>query len=125
MVYISGVFQSFYEQSLLSRSSSSRISWIGSTQAFLLIFGGIIVGPAYDRGHLRILIVTGSFLVVFGMAVTSIASEYWEIMLAQGVAVGMGGGCLFVPSVAVLPAYFVRRRALAMGLAAAGVSLGK
>ena len=38
---------------------------------------------------------------------------------------GLGMTCLFVPCVAVLPPYFSSRRALAMGLAASGSSIGK
>ncbi|PQE17843.1 MFS monocarboxylate transporter protein [Rutstroemia sp. NJR-2017a WRK4] len=44
------VFQTFYEQSLLPVESSSNISWIGSIQAFLLIFLGIITAPLFDHG---------------------------------------------------------------------------
>ncbi|KAJ2973369.1 hypothetical protein NQ176_g6650 [Zarea fungicola] len=45
-------------------------------------------------------------------------------MLAQGICVGLGTGCLFVPAVAVLPQYFQRKRALANGIAATGASTG-
>lgn len=38
--------------------------------------------------------------------------------------VGLGNGCLFVPSVAILPQYFSTKKALANGLAAAGSSCG-
>jgi hypothetical protein len=36
-------------------------------------------------------------LAVFGMMMTSISKEYWQIMLAQSLCVGLGLGCLFVP----------------------------
>lgn len=75
-------------------------------------------------GYLRPLIFVGSFLVVFGMMMTSIATEYWQLMLAQGLVVGLGNMCLFVPCVAVLPFYFSKKRGLAMGIAAMGSSLG-
>ena len=120
-----GVFQAFYQQHLLSEHTPSQISWIGSLQAFLLIFCGIVTGPLYDKGYLRALLFLGSTCIVGGLMATSFAGAYWELMLAQGVAVGIGGGCLFVPSVAVLPMHFQKRKALAMGVAATGVSLGK
>ena len=56
---------------------------------------------------------------------TSIATSYWRILLAQGVFVGLGNGRLFVPSVSVLPAYFPKNRALALGVAASGSGFGK
>ena len=120
-----GVFQTFYERDLLySKQSNSNISWIGSIQAFLLVFVGVVTGPLFDWGYFRYLIFTGSFLVVFGMMMTSICKEYWQLMLAQGIVVGVGHGCLFVPSVAILPSYFSTRKAFAQGLAASGSSLG-
>lgn len=44
--------------------------------------------------------------------------------LAKPVA-DVRSGCLFVPSIAVLPMYFVKNRALSMGVAASGASIGE
>lgn len=55
---------------------------------------------------------------------TSLCREYWQVLLAQGVVVGLGNGFLWVPSVAILPQYFTTRKALANGIAAAGSSVG-
>ena len=89
------------------------------------MIGGIAAGPLYDYGYMKALVLAGSFLVVFGMMMTSICTKYWQIILAQGIIVGIGNGLLFVPSIALLPTYFTARRALAMGIAAAGSSIGK
>ena len=62
---------------------------------------------------------------VFGMMMTSIATEYWQIMLAQGISVGLGSGCMFVPSVAIIAQYFSTNKALATGIAATGSSFGE
>lgn len=119
-----GVYQTFYQRDFLSHESESNISWIGSIQAFLLIIVGVVTGPIYDGGYFRTLIFTGSFLVVFGMMMTSICKDYWQVMLAQGIVVGIGDGCLFLPSVAIISQYFSTRRALATGIAAGGSGLG-
>lgn len=55
---------------------------------------------------------------------TSLCTTYWQVIFAQGVTVGLGCGCLFVPCVAILPSYFTTKKALAQGLAASGSSLG-
>ena len=44
--------------------------------------------------------------------------------LAQGIGLGLGGGMMYIPSVAVLSLYFKKKRALAMTLAAAGSFCG-
>ncbi|KAH6705156.1 MFS general substrate transporter [Leptodontidium sp. MPI-SDFR-AT-0119] len=120
-----GAYQNYYESALLKDETPSRISWIGSIQAFLLLLlGGLLTGPIFDAGHLRGLVIVGTVASVFGMMMTSICREYWQVVLAQGLVVGFGSGCMLLPSVAVFPQYFTKRRALATGLAAAGSSLG-
>ncbi|KAH8700604.1 putative MFS monocarboxylate transporter [Talaromyces proteolyticus] len=119
-----GLFQTFYEQQILSHMSPSSIAWIGSVESALLMFIGVITGPLFDAGYFYTMILLGTFMVVFGFMMTSLASQYYQIMLAQGICVGAGAGCLFVPAVALLPQYFRRRRALANGIAASGSSIG-
>jgi hypothetical protein len=120
-----GAFQTYYEGALLKNQTPSRISWIGSIQAFLVNFaGGFLTGPIYDAGYLRALVVVGTITGVFGMMMTSICKQYWQFVLAQGLTVGLGSGCLLLPSVAVMPAYFKTRRALATGIGASGSSIG-
>ncbi|KAK3372745.1 major facilitator superfamily transporter monocarboxylate [Podospora didyma] len=119
-----GVFQTYYESGALFQESSSNISWIGAMQAYCVLVVGLASGPIYDRGYFRALLVTGSFLIVFGFMMLSICTTYWQALLAQGFCVGIGAGLIFVPSLAVLPAYFSTRLGLAIGLAASGSSLG-
>ncbi|RYP60502.1 hypothetical protein DL770_009979 [Monosporascus sp. CRB-9-2] len=119
-----GVFQTYYESGELFKATSSNISWIGSIQSFLLQFAGLIAGPVYDRGYLRLLLVTGSFLIVFGMMMLSLCTEYWQALLAQAFCVGIGAGLLFVPTVSLLPTYFSAHLGLAVGIASSGSSLG-
>lgn len=85
---------------------------------------GVISGPVYDAGYFRHLIITGAVLIPLGFMMTSLAREYWQTMLAQAFCIGLGNGCIFVPSVAILPQYFSTKKALANGVAAAGSSIG-
>ncbi|KAI4242572.1 MAG: hypothetical protein L6R40_003953 [Gallowayella cf. fulva] len=118
-----GSFQTYYESHLLLSLTSSAISWIGTVKAFLLILVGVIAGPFYDRGYIRTLILLGTFFTVFGMMMTSLAAEYWHVFLTQALCIGLGLGCLYVPSVAIVSTYFSTKRALAIGLTSAGGSL--
>lgn len=119
-----GVFQTYYENDLLRHMSPSAISWIGSLQSFLLLAVGVISGPLYDAGHLRLLLFSGWALVPLGMMLISVCTAYWHVMLAQALCVGTGAGCLYIPSVAIIPQYFSRRKALAMGVVTSGSSFG-
>jgi MFS family permease len=123
MINTFSVFQTYYEIGELFEASSSDISWIGSIQCFLLQLTGLVTGPIYDRGHLRLLLVTGSFLVVFGLMMLSLCTEYWQALLAQAFCIGIGGGLLFTPTVSLLPTWFSNRMGLAVGIASAGSSV--
>jgi len=119
-----GIFQTYYESGALFTASSSNIAWIGSIQSFLILSIGCVTGPVYDRGYLRLLLLLGTFGVVFGFMMLSLSKTFWQALLSQGFCVGLGAGCLFVPGIAILPTYFTTRLGLAVGLAAAGSSMG-
>ena len=119
-----GIYQTFYASGQLFKASASNISWIGSVQAFTILFIGVLTGPLYDAGYLRTLLVLGTFGVVFGHMMLSLCHEYWQVLLAQGITVGLGASCLFIPGIAVLPGYFSRHIGLAVGLAVSGSSFG-
>jgi len=89
------------------------------------MFVGALTGPVYDAGYFRELLLGGSFFVVLGQMMLSLCKEYYQVILAQAICVGIGAGCLFVPSVAILSTYFSTKIAGAMGIAAAGSSLGE
>ncbi|CAH0035315.1 unnamed protein product [Clonostachys rhizophaga] len=119
-----GAYQTYYSSGDLFSASSSSVSWIGSIETCLLLTTGFLSGPFFDRGGLQTLLVTGCFLIVFGHMMLSICKTYWQVMMAQGVVIGLGTGCLFVPCVAILPQYFKLRMGLASGLAIGGSSIG-
>ncbi|EAW12156.1 putative MFS monocarboxylate transporter [Aspergillus clavatus NRRL 1] len=119
-----GVYQTYYETTLLAGHSPSSISWIGTVQGFLLFVVGVIAGPIFDKGYLKTLVALGSFLVVFGLMMTSLSSQYYQVFLAHGVTVGIGCAFLFLPSIAIVATYFTTRRAVATGITASGGSIG-
>ncbi|EPS41904.1 hypothetical protein H072_4129 [Dactylellina haptotyla CBS 200.50] len=119
-----GVYQNYYYTEHLKGTPATNISWIGSIQGFLLMFIGVLTGPLYDKGHFRPLLYVGAFLVVLGIMMTSLSTKYYQVLLAQGICIGLGTGCLFVPSVAVIAGYFTMKRSFATGLASTGGSIG-
>lgn len=120
-----GAFQTYYEHTLLPNSSASTISWIGTIQSYLLITIGILSGPLFDLGYFRPMLIIGNFFVVFGIFMLSLAKEYYQVFLAQGVCMGLGAGLLYVPSLALVGLSFSRKRAMAMGIVTSGIAVGK
>ncbi len=112
---------------LLSEHSSSNISWISTTCAFILLAGGVVTGPLYDRGFYRALVLAGSLFQVFGLMMMSLSTQYYHFFLSQAICVGFGAAMAFTPSVAAAAACFKDNsiRAKFMGLMACGSSIGK
>ncbi|KAH7031621.1 riboflavin transporter MCH5 [Microdochium trichocladiopsis] len=119
-----GVFQTYYSRELLADMSPSAISWIGSIQGFFLLVVGVVTGPLYDAGHLRLLLISGTALVFLGLMMLSLCTTYWQVLLSQGVCVGIGTGFLYIPALALIPQYFEKHRAIATGVVTSGSSLG-
>ncbi|RYP46430.1 hypothetical protein DL768_007342 [Monosporascus sp. mg162] len=77
-----------------------------------------------DAGLFVPTFLVGSLLQVLGIFLMSISTEYWHLMLTQGVLTGIGGGIFYTPSLALLSTYFQSKRGLAVGIATTGNSAG-
>ncbi|KAL8375835.1 hypothetical protein RB595_007112 [Gaeumannomyces hyphopodioides] len=117
-----GVFQTYYV-GLLDRPPS-EVAWIGSMQVFLIFFIGTFTGRLTDAGYFRAVFFAGVAFMAVGILATAQCTAYWQFLLAQGVCIGLGNGCLFCPAIAVVSTYFGRRRSLAVGLGACGSATG-
>ncbi|KAK6380101.1 hypothetical protein LTS17_005289 [Exophiala oligosperma] len=68
--------------------------------------------------------VVGALLVLVGLFTLSLSTAYYQIFLSQGVCIGVGGGLLYVPSLALVSTSFKKRRALALGTLTCGIGIG-
>ncbi|KAF9555808.1 MFS general substrate transporter [Agrocybe pediades] len=119
-----GIFQSYYQESILQSSSPSTIAWIGSIQYSLVFLPGLVVGRLFDMGHHRSIFISSSIILVVATFLVAECTKYWHFLLCQGIVVGLGCGGIFVPTTAVISHWFKKRRGLAMGWVAVGSSLG-
>ncbi|KAF8225737.1 MFS general substrate transporter [Tricholoma matsutake] len=122
-----GVYNDFYVREYLNNHYvSSEISWIGSAQLFLAMSTGFFAGRAFDAGYFYSLMIGGSILYVFCLFMLSLShpQQYYQVFLTQGLGTGFGIGITYMPTMALLTQYFVRRRALAIGIAVSGTALG-
>ena len=91
----------------------------------LLYFGlGGFAGAAGDRFGQRRVLLVGAVAIGAGLVVTSRAASLGIALAAYGLGVGIGVACAYVPMVALVGAWFERRRTLALGVAVAGIGLG-
>ncbi|KAK2795011.1 hypothetical protein FQN52_006891 [Onygenales sp. PD_12] len=116
------LWQSHYTESL--GLEHADIAWIGTVMIFLLFFIGTFSGRATDAGFFKPLLISGGIILLIGIFMTSLATEYWQLFLSQGVCMGIGCGLMFCPTMSLLPTYFSSKRGLAIALAASGSSTG-
>jgi MFS family permease len=119
-----GAFQTYYVNHLLQTMSPSTISWIGSIQTFTMMFVGVFSGRLLDAGYLRPQLCAGIALEVLGLIMASFSTKFWELVVSQGLCVGLGAGLLYLPGVAVPAQYFSSKVMLATGIVATGSSMG-
>ena len=99
-------------------------SLVFSISAFLYFQLGCPAGLIADRTGPRPMVVGGLLLVAMGLAAASQATTLWQVYLGYGLGVGVGVGLSYVPSIAAVQRWFVRRRGTASGIAVAGIGVG-
>ncbi|KAI8309488.1 Fujikurins efflux protein [Colletotrichum sp. SAR11_59] len=119
-----GAFQEYYQNDLLSNYSPSTISWIPSLQIFFMMAMGPVIGTLYDNYGPRWLIFGGTILHVFGLMMTSLATQYYQILLAQGICSAIGVSAIFQPAMNTIHGWFNIKRGAAFGLLSTGSSIG-
>lgn len=121
-----GVYQDFYTREFLSDFTPSQISWIGSVPLALQFIVGAISGKLFDKGFFHALMVTGSLLLLFSSFMLSLAQpqHFYQVILSQGVGMGIAMGILLLPSLGLVSQYFRKQRAVAMGILIASGALG-
>ena len=83
--------------------------------------GGVLMGRLADRFGIMVPALIGAVALSVGYVAAAMATSLWQFTLAHGVLIGfLGGAAFFGPMVADVSHWFVRRRGIAVALAAAG-----
>lgn len=122
MVNSYGAFQSYYTLNL--GLPASTVSWIGSVQNFLTFFVGAFSGRLLDAGYFLPTLFVGTTINLLGTFFMSLSTTYWQLMVTQGLMVGIGGGIFFTPCMGLIGTYFSKKRAIAVGLTTSGNAAG-
>ena len=69
-------------------------------------------------------LIPSSILLVFSVMMTSLATDYYQFILAQGIVKGLSCGLIFTPTVSTVGQYFTTKRAWAIGVVVSGASIG-
>lgn len=82
------------------------------------------MGRLLDIGKHQVPFTIGCCTYVISIFLTAETHEYYQVLLCQGVLLGLSAGVLFGPALAILAHWFHKRRVLAYGVVACGSSIG-
>ena len=85
----------------------------------------ILAGRLTDRFGSRQVLSACGFFLGLGFLLMSQINAVWQLYLFYGVIVGIGMGLYWVPLMAIVPRWFVQRRALMLGIVASGIGVGQ
>ena len=105
-------------------ASRSATSAVFSITAFVYFTLGMFSGRAVDRLGPKPVLVAGAVGLSVGLFLTSLVDSLWLGYVTYGAGVGVAVACGYVPMVAVVGGWFVRRRAAALGIAVSGIGMG-
>jgi MFS family permease len=105
-------------------ASRAHIALVFSVAAFLWFLLGAPGGMAADRFGPRRVALVGVACLVVGLWLASKAPSLGVLYVTYSVAIGLGVGLVYVPSVGAVQPWFTHNRALASGLAIAGIGAG-
>jgi MFS family permease len=85
---------------------------------------GAISGPLADRFGSRATCLLGVAVAGSGLIFAATATALWQVHVGFGLGLGFGIGFSFVPSIAAVQRWHVRRRGFASGIAVSGIGFG-
>lgn len=122
VVYSFGAFfSSMAEDFGVGRGATALIFSLTTAWYFGL---GLVTGRFADRYGPRPVLVVGACSLGIGLIATSRVDSIWVGYATYGIGVGTAVACGYVPMVACVGAWFLRRRTVALGIAVAGIGTG-
>ncbi len=114
-------FKPMAEEFGAGRASTSTVF---SLTVFVWGILGWFAGHISDRFGPRLVLIAGAVAMGAGLIATSFINHLWTGYLTYSIGVGIGVASGYVPMLAVVGGWFLRRRNLALGFAVAGIGCG-
>ncbi len=122
IVYSFGAF--FHPMAAEFKADREATSAIFSITAFLYFLLGPLTGHLSDRLGPRLILILGAAAMAAGLIATAFISSLTMAYVTYGLGVGIGVACCYVPMVAAISGWFLKRRNTALGIAVSGIGAG-
>lgn len=121
LLYSFGVFLPYLNKEFgFSRAVGSSIF---SVRSVVLAFSLTLAGRLVDKYDPRVVIASGGIIAALGMLLSGVATKGWHLYISYGFLIGLGDGVLYITCVAVVSRWFIKKRALAIGIITTGIPL--
>ncbi|KAF1822651.1 MFS general substrate transporter [Dissoconium aciculare CBS 342.82] len=120
-----GVYLSYYlGTELFPDSSDLEYALVGGFNfACAMIAAPLVTRLTHRFGKFATMSI-GIVLQTSGYVAAGFLNQIWQLMITQGILVGLGIGFIYVPSLPILSQWFEARRSLANGIASSGSGFG-
>jgi len=118
-------FGSFFESmSEEFDAAAGETAIVFGITTFTFFWLSIVTGRLSDRHGPRLVLLIGAVAMAAGLILTSRVDSLGVGYVTYGAGVGIAAACGYVPMVAVVGGWFLHHRAVAVGLAVAGIGVG-
>lgn len=105
-------------------ASRGDIALVFSLAAFVWFLSGAPAGVLADRYGVRRVAIIGVACIALALAIAAIAGSLNVLYATYSIGLGLGVGLVYVPSIGAVQPWFSANRALASGIAVAGIGAG-
>ena len=82
--------------------------------------GGVLLGQLADRFGVTVPVIISTIMLGAGYIAVGHSDTLWQVAIAHGLLIGVGTSATFAPLMADISHWFVRRRGIAVAVAASG-----
>jgi MFS transporter, OFA family, oxalate/formate antiporter len=105
-------------------ASRGDIALVFSVAAFVWFLSGAPAGVLADRYGVRRVAIVGVACIALALAIAALAGSLNVLYATYSIGLGLGVGLVYVPSIGAVQPWFSANRALASGIAVAGIGAG-
>ncbi|KAJ1801362.1 hypothetical protein LPJ59_000363 [Coemansia sp. RSA 2399] len=120
-----GSYETHYHLNQFPDEPLSTLSWIGTLQFAGMSICGIPAGILCERFDSRLVTFVGGLIMAVAFIIASFCDDaVWKLILTQGIVFSIGAAFVLIPSTSIPSQWFVKYRALAIGVVVAGSGIG-